>query len=487
MKIVRYILLMTLGVLAVQGLAVGFGSGTSNRRLTAPNMCDRNRNRNQGAQSSQEVGQRTTRTSVKSTSNSDAWGDLNDEDDAKLKGKVKKPVRVLSPEAKSIKGDIKVELGEGHGETREEALKEALKDVLQKVVGVYVDSEFRMNNDEIIKDQIITHSNGLIEEYKVLDEADDENGRGKVVTIRARVRIRDFVARVKKIAPAQTVAVDGVLMASDIGNQLNAEALLRKELEDLDLTSLMEVKIEKSIKSEILSSKDGVVVMRYAYTVRYSPKKYYKEFLPRLDRVLTQIANAKPKTTIVEAKITKQDMMPIGMGDYVMNQIWPGKFVQNYRVWIRDAYYSSPDLRTKVAFAVSDVSKSGVIRVREWPLSDHLLGVFRELHDKAYDEHPEIKCSLNIFDAADNVVATATTPVPIIMRRIGDPAGSLKNGFSPLLHILGGVGRDESIDHCSDRILATKAIGFIDIPINAEDVSRIKALRIKLESNSKGR
>lgn len=471
MKTVRYILLMTLGVLAVQGLAVGFGSDPSNRRLTAPNMCDRNRNRNQGAQSSQEVGQRMTRTSVKSTSNLDAWGDWNDEDDAKPSGKAKKPVRVLSPEAKSIKGDIKVELGEGHGETREEALKEALKDVLQKVVGVYVDSEFRMNNDEIIKDQIITHSNGLIEEYKVLDEADDENGRGKVVTIRAHVRIRDFVARVKKIAPAQTVAVDGALMASDIGNQLNAEALLRKELEDLDLTSLMEVKIEKSIKPEIQSSKDGVVVMRYAYVVRYSPKKYYKEFLPRLNRVLTQIAKGKPKTTVIAGRMEKINLRPVGRsgrGD-IVGRAWQDRSVSENAVWLGNNSYSPA---RGVVGVVWKITPGGVINVREWTLSDHLAGVFSELRDKVYRYADEVECVLTAMDSDGETISTGVD----YLRDIGRVYLLQERCFHPTFGFLG-----------DPFLLGAKHVGFIDISINAEDVSRIKALRIKLEPNSKGR
>lgn len=469
MKTVRYILLMTLGTLAAQGLAVGFGSGTPNRRLTAPNMCDRNRDRNQGAQSSQEAGQRTTRTSAKATSSSDVWGDWDDEDDAKPNGKAKKPVRVLSPEAKSIKGDIKVELGEGHGETREEALKEALKDVLQKVVGVYVDSEFRMNNDEIIKDQIITHSNGLIEKYKVLDEAKDENGCGIVITIRARVKIRDFVARIQKIAPSQTVAVDGALMASDIGNQLNAEALLRKELEDFDLTSLMDVKIEKSIKPEIQSSKDGVVVMRYAYTVRYSPKKYYKEFLPRLDRVLTQIAKGKPKTTVFEGQTEKIDIMPGNNGGFGSRNShrWEGRSIPVPFVVLHPARFYNPG--KGIVSAVWKITAGGMLNIREWTLSDHLARLFAEMCDDAYRRVERIQCVLSVLDEGGEEMAVGVDQVNVYR--------------APLL------GQCSFYPAFADsfRALGSKYVGFIDISINAEDVSRIKSLRIKLETNSKGR
>lgn len=77
--------------------------------------------------------------------------------------------KVLSAAGLAVNEDIKVEFGEGIGETKDEALKEAIRDVLQRVVGTYVDSDFRVENDKIIKDQIITHSNGFIERYKIMD------------------------------------------------------------------------------------------------------------------------------------------------------------------------------------------------------------------------------------------------------------------------------------------------------------------------------
>ena len=73
--------------------------------------------------------------------------------------------KIFSAEGLALAEDLKVEFGEGIGGTRDDALKEAMSDVLQRVVGVYVDSDFRVENDKIIKDQILTHCNGFIEPW----------------------------------------------------------------------------------------------------------------------------------------------------------------------------------------------------------------------------------------------------------------------------------------------------------------------------------
>jgi len=166
-----------------------------------------------------------------------------------------------------------------------------MKDVLQKVVGVYVDSDFRMNNDQIIKDEIITHSNGFIDHYKKMEESDDPNGRGKTVTIKAWVKMRDFVNRMKKIVPRQCVAMDGVLLDSELTNKLNAEALLRKELGGLNpALDLLEVSLVDGIRPAIRDAAGDSITLRYVFQLRFSKKRYYQEFVPRLSRLLDQIA-----------------------------------------------------------------------------------------------------------------------------------------------------------------------------------------------------
>ena len=388
------------------------------------------------------------------------------------------PFRVLNPEAKSIKSDVKVELGEGCGETREEALQEALKDVLQKVVGVYVDSDFRMNNDEIIKDQIITHSNGFIEKYTVLDEADEENGRGKVVTIRARVKIREVFNRIKKIVPTQTVAVDGALVSNEVENQLNAEKLLRNLLEDFDIRSIMEIKLADSIRPEIQSSKDGVVVMRYAFVVKYSDQKYYKEFLPRLDHVMNQIAKGKPKMCSEEISIHEKGLIPSRGISPIWG--WNGHSVTGREYYGVDCIGLNEETRRKASVVVEinqDGKNGGIVRLKEWPLSDYLLRLFVEMRDKTHRQHNgRLMCEVKVLNKQGDDLASSVIDIPILTEKI----------LPPVLRTI-CLARVESSGRCSHCYYnLDKFVGFIDVPINQSDLSKIKSVQIKLITKNEG-
>ena len=41
----------------------------------------------------------------------------------------------------------------------EEALKDSFRDAVERVVGVFVDAEAQAENDQLIHDQVLTHSN----------------------------------------------------------------------------------------------------------------------------------------------------------------------------------------------------------------------------------------------------------------------------------------------------------------------------------------
>lgn len=410
--------------------------------------------------------------------------------------------KVLSAEGLAVKNDIKVEFGEGHGETTDAALKEAMKDVLQKVVGVYVDSDFRVNNDEIIQDEIITHSNGFIDHYKKMDEEDDKNGRGKVVTIKAWVKMRDFVNRMKKISPSQKVKVDGLLLDNELGNKLNAEVLLRKAFKDFDpIMDLMEVNLVDSIRPEVQSSRDDSVVLRYVFAVRYSREKYYKKFLPRVNALLDQIALTRPQTQTVPFKVAKLGLFPElpsedgYEGIYsVFGKLWKERQVSG-SVLVYDRWKKKGD---GVISIVQSISKGGVASVREWKLSAH--------HKKVYDEYRNAfrmepfsrdyyrgQCVFSLLDSAGECLSQAVVKLPPL-EISWSPRPDYEPDFIPLVsgrpvQRLQREYKEEirkSVDNAFDQNpYFSQYIGCVDITIDKGDVSKIKSAEIKLETNKK--
>ena len=53
--------------------------------------------------------------------------------------------------------------GRGTGADKVEALKDAYRDAIERAVGMYVDAEQAMENEELVEDKILTQSNAYIE------------------------------------------------------------------------------------------------------------------------------------------------------------------------------------------------------------------------------------------------------------------------------------------------------------------------------------
>ena len=64
--------------------------------------------------------------------------------------------------------------GKGVGTSQESALKDAYRSAVEAAVGLYVDAEQMMKNDEVIKDQILTQSNAYIEKCEIKGRSERE-------------------------------------------------------------------------------------------------------------------------------------------------------------------------------------------------------------------------------------------------------------------------------------------------------------------------
>ena len=84
--------------------------------------------------------------------------------------------------------------GRGVGTDKTEALKDAYRDAVERAVGLYIDAEQMMENEELVKDQILTQSNAYIEKYDVAKETTKtfrlsdglKNDHAKMTTVEKR-------------------------------------------------------------------------------------------------------------------------------------------------------------------------------------------------------------------------------------------------------------------------------------------------------------
>ena len=393
--------------------------------------------------------------------------------------------KVLSAAGLAVNEDIKVEFGEGIGETKDEALKEAIRDVLQRVVGTYVDSDFRVENDKIIKDQIITHSNGFIERYKIMDTDQAPDGRGIQVTIKAWVKIRDFVNRMKGVAPIQRVKVDGLLLNNELENKHSAEKLIQKEFEQLNpVNDLLKASLVTSIKPIVQESTDDSVTLRYMFTIEYSYENYYKKFLPRMMSVLDQVAVKPPQNRGIQAKMVPIKCYPRGSNPR------GSKYFKDVTVSAFCLLCSGDHLayRNKNAvFAVVKINK-GIINIREWQLSTHLKKVFVELLNKKFPHEGNVDCILRLLDANGCEVTQGVCNVycedlffyhnenrPEFMTAFPDDSvhGVDEKSRSNIF----GLTQNGTME------VFDKFVGYIDVVVDRNDIARIKTAEIKLEQS----
>ncbi len=499
MKIKQWIICIGFIVgFALQTLAVGFNSAPS-RRLESPRLrkesvapkrdssnggFGKSRSNTQSvATSSTKTRQRKADSSGTGTSLLPEGLDTDDVPSAKRLSDEENR-KVLSVEGMTLKEAVKVEYGEGYGETADEALKEAMKDVLQKVVGVYVDSDFRMNNDQIIKDEIITHCNGFIDHYKKIEESDDPNGRGKAVTIRAWVKMRDFVNRMKKIVPRQRVEMDGVLLDNEIGSNVSAEALLRNEFETLDpILDLMEIGLVSSIRPEIQSNRDGAISLRYVFQIRYSKDKYYNKFIRRIEALLDQVST-KRMTRTVPFKLAQVSCHP-----WMMEGIWKRQQVQAYYLCYDQSLWES---KSKVVISViKSITRGGAASVREWEVSEHLKRVYDKIRKEYYWKNKSVQCVFSVLDENGQELSRAVQNISI--RCLQWDSFEEAPDFIPFICGTDNVTSESELKIvCSNfrptvsRCYVDKYIGYIDIMIDRADVKKIKSAEIKLETNNQG-
>ena len=73
-----------------------------------------------------------------------------------------------------IAGEIKTVIVTGYGINKDKAIKNATKNALQQVVGMYVVSDEIVKNDKLIKDEVLSSSNGFVKSFKVLKVSQDD-------------------------------------------------------------------------------------------------------------------------------------------------------------------------------------------------------------------------------------------------------------------------------------------------------------------------
>lgn len=126
------------------------------------------------------------------------------------------PVAAGSLPVGALPATIEVD-AQGSGTSPDEALKDALRDAVRRSVGTLISSEQIVKNDEIIRDQVIAHSDAFVHGYDKISEKHDAG--------LFQVGIRARVVRAKL---AERLTASGLIGKTEVqGENMFAEALTK--------------------------------------------------------------------------------------------------------------------------------------------------------------------------------------------------------------------------------------------------------------------
>ena len=248
-------------------------------------------------------------------------------------------------------GEIVNVMGRGTGANRAEALKDAYRDAVEMAVGMYVDAEQQMKNEELVNDQILTQSNAYIEKYEVVRERKKPNGLVEV-QIKADVKKSALTKKLRDVMPTQTFALgdDAQNIHSRVVTKekrnVDAAALLENVFGELDpVKQLMNMSLS-SAKPIQAADENGKQKLYYRFKFTVNERKYYEEFLPPLLKVLDQIALRQPK----DLRLRPVDHGEAGIVDQKKEYL-AGKW---------DSFHANKDGHTKISTYYYNNYVSGV-------------------------------------------------------------------------------------------------------------------------------
>ena len=229
---------------------------------------------------------------------------------------LKKAVRVLCATCISVTmvafaqdADIVKVRGKGIGTTKLAALNDAYRDAVERAVGLYVDAEQMLKNDELVKDQILTQSNAYIENYEVARETKTADGLVEI-QILASVRKTALTRKISVVMPATTYALGGGLqnaharISTKEKRNSDAASLLANALEGLDpFVASMECSLASSdaaIKeTRNPQEQNNTVTASWLFRTCINQKRFLEVTVPRLQGVLAQISLSPPRSVTI--------------------------------------------------------------------------------------------------------------------------------------------------------------------------------------------
>jgi len=136
----------------------------------------------------------------------------------------------------------------GQGKTQEEAKQSALRNAIEQAFGAFISSKTEILNDELVKDEIVSVSNGNIQKFEVISEIQIPDV-GYATTLKAIVSVTKLTTFIE--SKGGELEFKGSLFSFNIKQQILNEKSEQKAI--LDLLNVIKKLIDRSFDYSINS------------------------------------------------------------------------------------------------------------------------------------------------------------------------------------------------------------------------------------------
>ncbi len=192
-------------------------------------------------------------------------------------------VNLFAQEEKTSKINVS-----GQGKTLEDARQNALRSAIEQAFGAFISSKTELLNDNLVKDEIVSISNGNIQKYTILSEVEIPNV-GYATTLEAIVSINQLT----KFCESKGIQVEfaGSLFGANMKQQkLNEEAETKAII---NLCETSKVILKKALDFEVAPSEPknvGEDKFEIGYNISIKPNANYPKLMKYFEITLKGIS-----------------------------------------------------------------------------------------------------------------------------------------------------------------------------------------------------
>lgn len=152
----------------------------------------------------------------------------------------------------------------------EQAKKQAFRLASEQVAGTVLLSESELRNSNLTRDEVITYSSGIVDEYRIVDRFDSADG----VRLTVDIWIADSVMAQRVLARSATErGIDGAAMSARVDSILDerqrGEALIRAVLYDYPKRAFQVTMSQPNVNMDIVGNAYSEIEWEVSWDQRY--------------------------------------------------------------------------------------------------------------------------------------------------------------------------------------------------------------------------